>query len=99
MNLPHWMGSKIKMVGKRQVSRADSVIEDVTRLLERGGMDFDDERLLICFAAIAGPCRARWTMLISLLAPVRSTFTLIASTRSSPAWRSLASRRTVGCRC
>lgn len=77
-------GFKIKMVGKAGFA-ADSVIEDVTRLLERGGMNSMMSVLLICFCAIAfaGAVSVSGSLdvLISrLLAPVKSTFTLIAST-------------------
>ena len=45
-------GFKVDMVGKSGF-QADSVIEDVTRLLERGGMNSMMSVLLICFCAIA----------------------------------------------
>ncbi|MDC4233589.1 Na+/H+ antiporter NhaC [Actinomyces sp. B33] len=64
---------------------AETVIEDVTRLLNRGGMNSMMSVLLICFCAItfAGVVSVSGSLdvLISrLLAPVRSTFALIAAT-------------------
>ena len=72
------------MVGKSGF-QADSVIEDVTRLLERGGMNSMMSVLLICFCAIAfaGTVSVSGSLdvlISSLLAPVKSTFALIAST-------------------
>jgi len=77
-------GFKVDMVGKSGF-QADSVIEDVTRLLERGGMNSMMSVLLICFCAIAfaGTVSVSGSLdvlISSLLAPVKSTFALIAST-------------------
>ncbi|WP_175956573.1 Na+/H+ antiporter NhaC [Schaalia sp. Marseille-Q2122] len=64
---------------------ADTVIEDVTRLLNRGGMNSMMSVLLICFCAItfAGVISVSGSLdvLISrLLAGVKSTFALIGAT-------------------
>ena len=77
-------GFKVDMVGKSGF-QADSVIEDVTRLLERGGMNSMMSVLLICFCAIAfaGTVSVSGSLdvlISSLLAPVKSTFALIAAT-------------------
>ena len=77
-------GFTVDMVGKAGF-QADSVIKDVTRLLERGGMNSMMSVLLICFCAIAfaGTVSVSGSLdvlISSLLAPVKSTFALIAST-------------------
>ena len=77
-------GFTVDMVGKAGF-QADSVIADVTRLLERGGMNSMMSVLLICFCAIAfaGTVSVSGSLdvlISSLLAPVKSTFALIAST-------------------
>ncbi|PID96896.1 MAG: Na+/H+ antiporter NhaC, partial [Actinomycetales bacterium] len=64
---------------------AENVVEDVTKLLNRGGMNSMMGVLLICFAAItfAGVISVSGSLdvLISrLLSGVKSTFSLIAST-------------------
>lgn len=77
-------GFKVTMVGKSGFS-PDTVMEDVTKLLERGGMNSMMSVLLICFCAIAfaGVVSVSGSLevLVSrLLAPVKSTFSLIAAT-------------------
>lgn len=77
-------GFNVEMVAKSGFD-ADNVIEDVTRLLNRGGMNSMMSVLLICFCAItfAGVIAVSGSLdvLISnLLKPVKSTFGLIAAT-------------------
>ncbi|WP_235821303.1 Na+/H+ antiporter NhaC [Actinomyces mediterranea] len=77
-------GFNVEMVAKNGFD-ADHVIEDVTRLLNRGGMNSMMSVLLICFCAItfAGVIAVSGSLdvLISnLLKPVKSTFGLIAAT-------------------
>ncbi|WP_368388654.1 Na+/H+ antiporter NhaC [Schaalia turicensis] len=77
-------GFDVEMVGKAGFD-ASSVIEDVTRLLNRGGMNSMMSVLLICFCAItfAGVVSVSGSLdvLIStLLKPVKGTFGLIVAT-------------------
>lgn len=77
-------GFTVEMV-ERSGFDAASTIEDVTRLLNRGGMNSMMSVLLICFCAItfAGVVSASGSLdvLIStLLKPVKGTFGLIAAT-------------------
>lgn len=77
-------GFEVDMVGKAGFD-ASAVIEDVSRLLNRGGMNSMMSVLLICFCAIsfAGVVSVSGSLdvLISrVLKPVRSTFGLILAT-------------------
>ncbi|MCD4550063.1 Na+/H+ antiporter NhaC [Schaalia sp. lx-260] len=77
-------GFSVEMVGKAGFS-ADSVIEDVARLLNRGGMNSMLGVLLICFCAIAfaGIVTVSGSLEVlveRVLRPVKSTFGLIAAT-------------------
>ena len=77
-------GFSVEMVTRSGFDPAN-VIEDVTRLLERGGMNSMMSVLLICFCAVtfAGVISVSGSLNVlvsTILRPVRGTFGLIAAT-------------------